>query len=1318
MKKNIIKLKCIAIILFIVSPFNSFLFSSKNDTYDITNGKRSSLENDVAGSEINKIEPKLLEIINSNNKDDLNTPIIILYNYHDENFKEKIEEESNGYVYNYKIIPATLVYSSNLDIYSIAKSPAVKKIVLDKKVYPISIEKRKLKEEYHEDFTSENHYIPLVNQTVSQIGAPYLWDSGFNGSGVLVAVLDTGIDKTHPDLNDLDDNPLTIDDDKVIYEKSFIDFDYNGIPEENTDDRAGHGTHVAGIISGTGEGSSYKFKGVAPGSRLMNVKVLTTYGGFESWIIKGIEYAILGDDGDPNTDDDADIISMSLGGSGFMDDPLVQAVEAAWDLNKTVVIAAGNSGRNFFTIESPGLSTKAITVGAVDQNDEIAYFSSRGPTPDLKMGIDICAPGVDIISARANLTSSSGYGNYTSKSGTSMATPFVAGAIALLLQSNPNLLPSTIKTLLMVSAVDIGESSYTQGAGRLDIYAAYCFSKKLTGISTLRRQDLTERIYFDNDGIEGRFQTPFYSGSLGDYHHNGTNWKIYEDIWDTFFAIRYNTIEGEQFYLSTDLIKNYPYEMRLLIDNSTHRVATESLKTPDGILKIDIFYELYNDSKWMRISFNITSLGGIEASNTKFYYYMDADIYEQYQLNNEENYDDDAVYIQNLNALVANDTYYDNITDPIFGYQPNNYLGFSSINKSIAFEVNSYYEAYLNMLNDDITNNTFYHGDVGLVQEWLNVTISQNKHAFLPIIIAFGDNKSHFIDNIKKGKNTPYFNLKSDIAINTLSVSNPIYNGTKAFLNVSVINVGFTQSSNFDVTTYLDGVLINETKINGLSPKGEAMIRIPIKFNNTGIYKITVVADFTPSEFIESDWNNRLERNIKVITPFFAAFFPINPLDNPMKLKYAGQFLYWNCYVSKGENFSDLKLNKTGDGISFVSFNGTLTSSNTLPIDGRLGQSFINISIDVPKGLTGSYFFDLQLLNSNVIISEVRIEFNLIEDLPVKLLITNMTMDDAGPEDEDGIIEGEEYGEVEFFVNSTEATDFISDIFMIVSSKNDTTIGILDYNIFIDYELYYNDSSWSKDYFYFTVPYNFSNSVVEFNSILYAHIGYSNDFIPFFHNKFNCSIQQRVPGIPDLEFDSYEVIDFDSSDNDGLVEPGEVGAIGLFFKNIGDGSALQIFNTNFSCSDSRVTIPQPYYVWQIFIFRIFIPTLYIQWNGIDPGDSTKTFSSFPVFILSSSIPPSTVLYFEIEIEYFNTTGDLFKKTFQFSYTVPSISGGGNGGGNGDDDGEDDDLYMFILGTTVGISSVAVVVVSFFYIRKKRSKKIKERLSKLLQKNGL
>lgn len=210
-------------------------------------------------------------------------------------------------------------------------------------------------------------------------------------------------------------------------------------------------------------------RGVAPGALLINVKVLNRYGsGYESWVISGIEYAAYyGPNGVPNDGDEADILNLSLaGGLTNGTDPLSLACDAAMDAGKVVVVAAGNNGY-YGGINSPGAARKVITVGASSKFDTIAQFSSRGPTIDFRVKPDLLAPGVGILAALAG----SGDGSI-GFSGTSMATPHVSGASALIKQARPSLNSTMIKSLLISTSKSLGYDVYTQGGGRLNALAA------------------------------------------------------------------------------------------------------------------------------------------------------------------------------------------------------------------------------------------------------------------------------------------------------------------------------------------------------------------------------------------------------------------------------------------------------------------------------------------------------------------------------------------------------------------------------------------------------------------------------------------------------------------------------------------------------------------------------------------------------------------------------------------------------------------------------------------------------------------------------
>ncbi|MER6540553.1 S8 family peptidase, partial [Streptomyces sp900105755] len=295
---------------------------------------------------------------------------------------------------------------------------------------------------------------PVLDRSTAQINAPAAWKAGYEGQGVKVAVLDTGVDAGHPDLAG-----------RIAEAK---DFSGSG----NTVDHFGHGTHVASIVGGTGAASSGTRKGVAPKAELLIGKVLGDDGyGSESQVIDGMEWAAA---------EHAKVVNMSLGSDEPTDgtDPMSQALNTLSASSDTLfVVAAGNAGENGdSTIGSPGAADAALTVGAVDRDDSLASFSSRGPRlGDKAVKPDVTAPGVGIVAARASGTTMGDPvdANYTAASGTSMATPHVAGAVALIAQQHPGWTGRQLKDALISTAHTVPGTKVTeQGGGRIDVAAA------------------------------------------------------------------------------------------------------------------------------------------------------------------------------------------------------------------------------------------------------------------------------------------------------------------------------------------------------------------------------------------------------------------------------------------------------------------------------------------------------------------------------------------------------------------------------------------------------------------------------------------------------------------------------------------------------------------------------------------------------------------------------------------------------------------------------------------------------------------------------
>ncbi len=309
---------------------------------------------------------------------------------------------------------------------------------------------------------------PLLDLSVPQMSVDSVWRLGFTGRGIRVGVADTGIDASYSDFKG-----------RLI--------DYDDFTDSDLSDKVGHGTHVCGIIAGAGS----RYRGVAPAACLIVAKVLTEAGGTSADVIAGLSWL---------STQKVDVINLSLGGAGNPGDPLARECEALVKDGIIVCVAAGNEGPDPSTIGSPGCAPSVITVGAVDKNDRLASYSSRGPVkwrrriiskPDL-LGVgggvggdsEPCLYMPGIISAKSRKMGKSpcdvqpagSIKKYIRMSGTSMATPHVTGVVALLVESFRRSQlpfdPASIKDILQRSCKKLKCTADEQGAGRVDSLSA------------------------------------------------------------------------------------------------------------------------------------------------------------------------------------------------------------------------------------------------------------------------------------------------------------------------------------------------------------------------------------------------------------------------------------------------------------------------------------------------------------------------------------------------------------------------------------------------------------------------------------------------------------------------------------------------------------------------------------------------------------------------------------------------------------------------------------------------------------------------------
>lgn len=324
-----------------------------------------------------------------------------------------------------KMVNAIAVTMPAGEVAALVREPWVERVEEDEKVYAV------------------------LDESLALVHVPDAWESGFAGNDVKVAVIDTGIDMSHPDFSG-----------RVLATK---DFTLEGFRDTN-----GHGSLVAGIAAGSGSYSSGKFQGVAPGALIIAGKVLVADGsGRMSDVMAAVEWSV---------ELAADVINLSLGTGGSSDgnDALCEMCDHAVESGTVVCVAAGNDGPNRRTIGSPAAARRVITVGAATANGLVAEFSSRGPTADDRHKPECVAPGVDIVSARAaNTRAGKPLDNYyTSATGTSMAAPHVSGIVALLLEANRQASPQLIRESLLHTATDLELDDYAQGTGMVNAEAA------------------------------------------------------------------------------------------------------------------------------------------------------------------------------------------------------------------------------------------------------------------------------------------------------------------------------------------------------------------------------------------------------------------------------------------------------------------------------------------------------------------------------------------------------------------------------------------------------------------------------------------------------------------------------------------------------------------------------------------------------------------------------------------------------------------------------------------------------------------------------
>lgn len=333
------------------------------------------------------------------------------------------------------------------------------------------------------------------NWGADMVNAPTAWQNGHTGKGVIVAVLDTGVDYNHEDLkNNIWTNTKEIagngiDDDGNGYVDDVLGWNFNS-NNNNVLDNNGHGTHVSGTIAA--ENNGIGVTGIAYNSQIMAVKVLDENGsGSYANIANGIRYAV---------DNGANVINLSLGGNSG-NNTLKSAIEYASSKGVIVVMAAGNNGGATPSYPARYADKSGIAVGAVDQNNQLTDFSNRSGSQEIKY---VTAPGKEVYSTIPD-------NKYASYSGTSMAAPHVAGVVALMLSANPNLTESQVREIIISTAENGTNPQQTQPSNPSPSLPS--FFPPLDSFFPIDMIDIGSQFPTDIGNIGGSFPLPFQSES-------------------------------------------------------------------------------------------------------------------------------------------------------------------------------------------------------------------------------------------------------------------------------------------------------------------------------------------------------------------------------------------------------------------------------------------------------------------------------------------------------------------------------------------------------------------------------------------------------------------------------------------------------------------------------------------------------------------------------------------------------------------------------------------------------------------------------------
>ncbi|MHA1917872.1 MAG: S8 family peptidase [Candidatus Ranarchaeia archaeon] len=670
------------------------------------------------------------------------------------------------------------------------------------------------------------------------IGSSKFYEDGINGSEVIIAILGTGIDSSHPDLDDLDDNDTT-DDPKVIGSVSFVEGD------PTTLDLSGHGTYCAGLVAGTGRASNGRYKGIAPAAKLLNVKVLIDVGfGYSSWIASGINWA---------TDNGADIILMPFSTFGFPGDEVDEAIKEAHDLGVLVISAAGDQGPNFMSIMGPGASSASLTIGAYDfVEDTVPSFSSRGSSFELLSKPDLIAPGVNIVSTSVQSTSlgiagsdlnlggldftastgESNIGDFSSLLGgmdlsslsgkgiideqyseyysigntTAASAAITAGAAALLIQRSSQATVDEIRLALQSTAKSLNLGPNIEGAGLINVTKA------------------AEELDYDPLSINSRntgIQLPYFGFAMSQSPGKSAIMLQSQYAMSSILLLNHSRLQQNitslhlimaNVYLSHENLSASPLYFSA-VKNNFHYVTlpTAQYARYVGVLQygdliISPLLETWQmgtedeDLNSFRLTINVLNIGNETINDLKIHTTWKLDLFMD---ESEAETDDFGSFNSTTNTLYIEDSkeFNETIVNVCFGL--NSSTEFSS------FEVGNY-----SLINDKYSegfSNTTVNGkdlDIGWGTIWSLGDLPEYQVANLSYVFGMGDNRT----SVDRSINQTWFEqpetIAPDMSIIEVEVPRSQDIDNTYLSTITIMNLG----NNYTAQDSLAAFFVNQTK--------------------------------------------------------------------------------------------------------------------------------------------------------------------------------------------------------------------------------------------------------------------------------------------------------------------------------------------------------------------------------------------------------------------------------------------------------------------------------------------------------------------------